>query len=256
MFVIDQYLVVYGHGIGVILCLFGIVAIMLTSSLFTPSKIQYFLLGAEVMMLVKIGLFLIGMHSSLLTAIFNGLYTISYCLYPFYRCFDMISKRIRVFIICCYVVTFIGFEIQELYTNNVIDISYSVAISGISGSILFVALITNYLFYKIVWTIKNNPGHRLNVKQTNILKILLFALNFGYIFGLPSAAFVFVSVYNGSGTFRGISFLLQYFVVAVYICANGLMIANKELPIIQSLELSESIFSQKPLTNRPLSIAV
>ncbi len=112
------------------------------------------------------------------------------------------------------------------------------------GPLVFVAVMSNYYFYKIISTIKSNPNYTQNYQQKHVLTICLHTLIFGNLLGLPSAICFIIAQFMTSTVILNIALVFQHLIVLVYSIGNGLMIINKDLQVerlnLEKLTLNES----------------
>ena len=241
-----SFVFAFCYGIGFITSISGISLTSIAMFTFGSSRIQFYLLFVDLVMLVQS---MIARWSTktdytwIVILILHGTYTLLYCMYPYLRCYPMMRSKVRILGFIGYPISYAAFLTYELGVYGFISNSLSLIV--FVAVLPFVFSFALYQYFKIAMLIKQNPMHNASGKQTRLLVISYYTIIGIVMFAGPGIILGILGSWLENGVIWDANIGSQAALTFVCVVSNFLMTLNRYLQDNSGITGSE-IFASTP----------
>ena len=235
------------YGMGFVMSITGLVLTMTSIFVFGSSKMQIYMMFIDLIMFIQ-SLFARWMPISqsfwILMVVLHATYMISFSIYPFFRCYPMMSKIMRKSGYLVYGLSYVGFMVYQLGMRGFLSVYLGVG--SVVGTNTAMFLIGMKILFKITSMIKENPIHAHSVKQRSIVFIFKYTVILVFFLAGPGSLFAICGAVTNNYAMLDSTIGFALLIGFICVVSNFFVTANKVLD--EKTKAATDVFKSQALS--------
>eukprot|EP00835_Amoeboradix_gromovi_P004903 NODE_415_length_9032_cov_0.580992.p4 type:complete len:283 gc:universal NODE_415_length_9032_cov_0.580992:3747-2899(-) len=230
MLIYHPYCFAFAYGLEFTISIVSLLIDLYSIWLFGNSKMQIFMLVMDSSLLITtliVGFTLMKTTHWILLAIFSTVYVMCISMYCFLRFYSILSHLFRKLSYVAFFFNALAFLVFEMSCYGFIPNKIGVYVFIVSLPSSFG--IANYLSYRIIRLIHDNPLNKYSGKQTRLVMLAYVCILLQNVLAVPSVVLALVGDFIESSAYLGASYCLISMMSLGYSISNFLMMLNKDL---------------------------